>query len=61
MIFRYSKSPNAAKEYVRFMMEREQYEPWQKAALGYFSQPLRAYEKNPVWTADPKHTPYRDR
>ena len=23
-------------------------------------QPLTAYEKNPIWTADPKHTPYRD-
>ena len=60
MIFRYSKAPNAAKEYVRFMMEREQYEPWQKAGIGYFSQPLRAYEKTSVWTEDPKHTPYRD-
>ena len=60
MIFRYSKAPNAAKEYVRFMMEREQYEPWQKAGIGYFSQPLRAYEKTAIWTEDPKHTPYRD-
>ena len=42
------------------MMENEQYEPWQKASIGYFSQPLRAYEKSPIWTADPKHTPYRD-
>jgi multiple sugar transport system substrate-binding protein len=31
-----------------------------QAAGGYISQPLRAYEKNPVWTADPKNTPYRD-
>ena len=31
-----------------------------EAAGGYISQPLRAYEKNPVWTADPKNTPYRD-
>ena len=33
---------------------------WQDASLGYFSQPLRAYEKSPIWTVDPKHTPYRD-
>jgi len=22
--------------------------------------PLKAYESNPIWTSDPKHTPYRD-
>ncbi len=60
MVFKYSKYPNAAKEYLRFMMEKEQYEPWQQAAIGYVTQPLRAYESNPIWTVDPKHTPYRD-
>jgi len=60
MVFKYSKFPNAAKEYLRFMMEKEQYEPWQQAAIGYVTQPLRAYESNPIWTVDPKHTPYRD-
>jgi len=60
MLFKYSKYPNAAKEYLRFMMEKEQYEPWQQAAIGYVTQPLKAYESNPIWTVDPKHTPYRD-
>lgn len=60
MIFKYSKFPNAAKEYLRFMMEEEQYIPWQEASIGYVTQPLAAYEKNPIWTVDPKHTPYRD-
>ena len=60
MVFRYSKYPQAAKEYLRFMWEREQYEPWQQAAIGYVTQPLKAYESSPVWTADPRHTPYRD-
>ena len=60
MVFRYSKFPNAAKAYVTFMMEKEQYEPWQQAAIGYVTQPLKAYEANPIWTVDPKHTPYRD-
>lgn len=60
MIFKYSKYPNAAKEYVRFMMEREQYVPWQEASLGYVCHPLKAYEASPFWTADPKLTPYRD-
>jgi len=60
MVFRYTKFPNAAKDYIRFMMEKEQYEPWQTASIGYFSHPLKAYEKSSIWTVDPKHTPYRD-
>jgi multiple sugar transport system substrate-binding protein len=60
MVFAYTQYPNAAKDYIRFMLEREQYVPWQEASLGYFSQPLKEYEKSPIWTVDPKHTPYRD-
>jgi multiple sugar transport system substrate-binding protein len=60
MVFKYSKAPNAAKAYIAFMMEKEQYEPWQQAAIGYVTHPLKAYDSNPIWTVDPKHTPYRD-
>jgi multiple sugar transport system substrate-binding protein len=58
--FKYSKYPNAVKEYLRFMWEKEQYEPWQEASNGYVTQPLKAYESNPIWTADPKNTPFRN-
>ena len=60
MIFRYTKYPKAAKEFIRFMMEEEQYGAWMQAGIGYVTQPLVAYEKNPIWSIDPKHTPYRD-
>ena len=60
MIFKYTKFPNAAKAYLQFMMEREQYVPWQEASIGYVCHPLGAYETSPFWTADPKKTPYRD-
>src|SRR5438270_7465 len=59
-VFKYSKYPKAAKEYLRYMWEGEQYMPWQQASNGYVSQPLVAFEKNPIWTADPKNTPFRD-
>src|SRR5258705_450381 len=59
MIFKYSKFPNAAKAYLAFMMEKEQYEPWQSASIGYVTQPLVAYENNAVWSADPKGIPYK--
>lgn len=60
MLFKYSKYPNAAKAYLQFMMEADQYNPWMEAAIGYVSQSLKAYEANPIWTVDPKHTVYRD-
>ena len=59
-VFKHTKYPNAAKDYLRFMMEKEQYEAWQKASLGYAQQPLKAYRSNAIWTLDPKHTPFRD-
>lgn len=60
MIMKYTKFPNAAKEFLRFMMEQEQFDAWLTGAGGYIAQPLRAYEKSPIWTIDPKNTPYRD-
>jgi len=59
-VFKYTNYPNAAKEYLRFMWEKEQYWPWQEASMGYVTQPLAGYEANPVWTEDPKRTPFRD-
>ena len=58
MLFRHSKYPNAAKEYIRFMMEKEQYGPWLSNCIGYWSQPLRAYGKMKFWTEDPKLEPF---
>jgi multiple sugar transport system substrate-binding protein len=60
MIFKYTKYPNAAKAYLAFMMEKEQYEPWQSASIGYVTQPLVGYEQNAVWKSDPVGVPYRD-
>ena len=60
MLFKYTKFPNAAKEYLRFMMEAEQYEPVAERLDRLRRPSARGYENNPVWTADPKVTPYRD-
>lgn len=59
MIMRYTRFPNAAREYIRFMYEREQIAPWVDASLGYFTPAMSAYESLPTWTSDPKVTPYR--
>ena len=60
MIMKYTKYPQAAKEFLRFMMEQEQFDPWLTAAGGYIAPPLAEYAKSAIWTSDPKHTPYRD-
>ncbi len=60
MIPTYSKYPNAALEYLRFMWEREQFEHWQAAASGFVCHPLRDYEDNSVWTLDPKYAVFKD-
>jgi len=60
MVMKYTKYPQAAKAFLQFMMEQEQFAAWLTAAGGYIAPPLDAYAKIPVWTADPKNTPYRD-
>jgi multiple sugar transport system substrate-binding protein len=54
MLFKHSPYPNAAKAFLQFMMEKEQYEPWLNANSGYWSQPLAAYTDAAVWSSDPK-------
>jgi multiple sugar transport system substrate-binding protein len=60
MVMKYTKYPQAAKEFLRFMMEKDQFDAWLIGAGGYVAQPLRAYEASSVWTMDPKNLPYRD-
>jgi multiple sugar transport system substrate-binding protein len=60
MVMKYTKYPRAAKEFLRFMMEQDQFGAWLQGSGGYIAQPLKAYEANPIWTVDPKHLPYRD-
>ena len=60
VVLAYTPYPNAAREYLRFMMEEEQYAAWQEASIGYWCHPLAAYDALPLWTEDPKHTPYKD-
>ncbi|WP_206932674.1 ABC transporter substrate-binding protein [Roseococcus thiosulfatophilus] len=60
MVFRHSRFPNASKALLAFLMESEQYDPWLQANLGYWSQPLNAYNSSAVWQSDPKVSIFRD-
>jgi multiple sugar transport system substrate-binding protein len=58
--YTYTKYPNAVREYLRFMWEKPQVDYWEMQSNGYVAPPLPAWNDNPVWTADPKVTPFRD-
>lgn len=50
----YSKFPNAAKAFVTFLMEAEQYNRWLEGSVAYLTHSLNAFNDNPIWTSDPK-------
>ena len=50
--FKYTKYPNAAKAFLTFMMEKEQYQTLLRSSVGYISQSLKAYENDPSWFTD---------
>src|ERR1700742_2773948 len=60
MAFKHSPYPNAAKAFLQFMLEKEQYEPWLNANSGYWAQPLAAYADAAVWSGDPKVRIFKD-
>ncbi len=60
MIMSYSKYPQACKTFLAFMLESQNLDPWVEKSVGYLTPGLTAYEKNPVWTSDPKLTVCRD-
>lgn len=59
LVYNFTKFPQTCKAFTAFMLEPTQFNPWIEAAQGYLSHFLKAYDANPVWTADPKTTPYR--
>jgi multiple sugar transport system substrate-binding protein len=59
MILKHTKFPNAAKEFLRFTLEAENYDPYLNACIGYWNHPLQAYDASAVWSADPKHEPFK--
>jgi multiple sugar transport system substrate-binding protein len=50
----YTKYPQACKALMAFMLDANNFNPWIQSAKGYLTHCLNAYDKNPVWTADPR-------
>jgi multiple sugar transport system substrate-binding protein len=60
MAMRYTKFPNAAKAFMAFMLEAENYDKWLIDSVAYLTHPLNAYDNNAVWKSDPKLSMVRD-
>ena len=60
LAFKYTKVPNAAKAFMAYLLEAENYNLWLEAAAGYLTHPLMAYDANPVWTKDPKNIVFKN-
>jgi multiple sugar transport system substrate-binding protein len=56
----YTKYPQGCKALMAFMLEADQFSKWLETAQGYLTHCLNTYDNNPVWTADPKRTIFRD-
>ena len=52
----YTKYPQACKALMAYMLEADQFNKWLEASQGYLTHCLNAYDKNPIWTSDPKNT-----
>ena len=62
MIMNYSKHQKLAKEFIRFYMDKRQYDKWFDAMGGFIVSPTKdpGWYDHPVWTKDPKITVFRD-
>lgn len=59
-VYKHTKYPNACKALLAWLMEAEQYNGFIEASVGYLSHTLKNFDDNPVWTADPKNTVFKD-
>jgi multiple sugar transport system substrate-binding protein len=55
LAFNFTKYPNAAKAFITFLLEKDQYSKWLQASRGYLTQTLNAYADAPIWKEDPKN------
>ncbi len=59
LLFNHTKYPEAAKAYIKFMMEADQMNAWINGSSAYCCQPLKAFAKQSrSGRADPIHAPY---
>jgi multiple sugar transport system substrate-binding protein len=59
-VMKYSKNQPVAKEFLRWFMDRPQYDKWFAANDGYAVGPTLYWEKHPLWEKDAKLVPFKE-
>jgi len=59
-ILKNSKNVDAAKAYLRWWFEDQQYGEWFHLQEGYFLQNTKKWATDPMWDKEPKMAPFRD-
>ena len=57
-VFAYGPDPQAAKDFLRWIMDPKQYRPWISSGDMYFAPYLHAFDKFPDWDIEPRVKPY---
>jgi multiple sugar transport system substrate-binding protein len=55
----YSKNPKLAKDLIKWLHAKEQFEPWFTSQRGFSVGPTTDWEKHKMWDQDPVMLPYR--
>jgi multiple sugar transport system substrate-binding protein len=53
-IWKFSKNVGLAKDFVRFLFDKKNYDPWIVASQGFNHPPLRNLADHPIWSQNPK-------
>jgi multiple sugar transport system substrate-binding protein len=59
-VFTTAPDQQAAKDFLRWLMDPKQATGWYDVAVSYYAPYLHAYDDAPFWHAEPRNLPYRD-
>src|SRR5438046_463840 len=59
-VMKYATNQQVAKEFLRWFMDRPQYDKWMAANDGYVVGPTPYWEKHTLWERDPKLVPFKE-
>jgi multiple sugar transport system substrate-binding protein len=59
-IFTSTPDKDAAKAFLRWLMQEKQLGEWYASADSYYQPLLHGYDKHPMWQVEPRNIPYRD-
>jgi multiple sugar transport system substrate-binding protein len=59
-IFSFTPDPEAARAFLRWLMDEKQLGGWYASADSYYQPLLHGYDNAPMWQVEPRNIPYRD-